>query len=244
MPLAKQPSASAGTGNRILAALPRTEFEHLRRSLQPLHFDARDVIYRTGAPMAYVYFPSSGMFSRIIIMEGGSCSDVGVVGNDGMVGVAAYLGAEQSPYEVICQIEGDVWRMPVRAFRTHLQGGSRLALLMQRFAQATLIQSCRAAACSKLHCVRERLANWLLTAQDCVGSERFALTQDLLAMMLGVRRASVTTVANMLQKADLIRYHRGRITILDRAGLERASCECYRAIRDQTHSLLAGPGAL
>jgi CRP-like cAMP-binding protein len=199
----------------------------------------RDTLYRANGPIRHVYFPRSGLISMVIIMKDGGTSEVGVVGNEGMAGVPAFLEADRSPTEVFCQIPGECRRLPAAAFKEEIWRDGPFRTLVQRYTQALLNLVFQSTACNHHHSVDSRCARWLLMTHDRVGADEMPLTQEILAMMLGVRRPSVTVAAGMLQRAGFIRYHRGRLTVLDRAGLEAAACECYRVVRDEFDRLLS-----
>ena len=164
---------------------------------------------------------------------------MGVVGREGMAGVPAFLGADRSPTEVFCQIPGECLRLPVAVFKEEVRQDGPFRAVIQRYTQALLNLVFQSTACNHHHTVDSRCARWLLMTHDRVGADEMPLTQEILAMMLGVRRASVTEAAGVLQRAGFIIYRRGRLTILDRAGLEAAACECYRVVRDEFDRLLS-----
>lgn len=177
--------------------------------------------------------------SLVIEMQNGGTVEVGTVGNEGMVGTPVFLGAERSPTKAFCQVPGECSRMPTAAFKKELaEADGILRQLISRYAQAMINQISQSVACNHLHSVEERTCRWLLMTHDRVGSDDFLLTQEFLAQMLGVRRSSVTVAAGLLEKAGLITYKRGRITVLDRERLEQASCECYQVVRREYDRLL------
>jgi CRP-like cAMP-binding protein len=198
----------------------------------------REVLYRPNGPIDYVYFPRTGVMSMVIRMEDGGSVEVGMVGYEGFVGVPAFLGTDRSPTQVFCQVPGSGLRMPVAAFRDEVRREGAFQLAIMRYTQSLLNTVSQSTACNQLHAINLRCARWLLATHDRVGEDEFPLTQEFFAMMLGVRRASVTVAAGVLQKAGLISYHRGHIRIIDRPGLEAASCECYRLMRDELDRLL------
>lgn len=226
--------------NRLLTALPEREFDRLRPRLEETALGLKQVLYEADRPIEHVYFPRTGVISLVIDMADGLTVEVGTVGNEGMVGTPVFLGAEKSPTKAFSQVPGDCLRMRAEDFREEIGNGGPLPDLIRRYTQAMVNQISQSVACNHLHSVQERMCRWLLMTHDRVESDEFPLTQEFLAQMLGVRRPSVTVVAGILQQAGLIRYHRGRITVLDRAGLEAASCECYRVVR-QEYDRLLGP---
>jgi CRP-like cAMP-binding protein len=219
--------------NRLLAALPPDEFARIVAQTDVVSFRIREVLCRADGPLEYVYFPRSGVVSAIFVMLDGRAAEVGVVGREGMLGVFAFFGAESYPTQVICQIPAEVLRMPAAAFVAEVRRGGQFQDVVYRYTRCLIDSAFRMAACNCLHRVEERCARWMLMCRDRAGTDEFPLTQEFLALMIGVRRASVTLAAGILQKAGLISYRHGRVTVLDRVGLEDASCECYRAIQEE-----------
>jgi CRP-like cAMP-binding protein len=219
--------------NRLLATLPPEEYQRLLPHLEPVHVAPRQVLRWAGEPFTHVWFPRSGVLSELVILEDGTALEVATMGNEGMAGLAAVLGGgglDQS--QTFAQIAGESLRIGLQTFRDEVPQGSALHRLVQCYAQAMLAQMAQAIACNRVHPTEERLARWLLMAHDRAMVDQLPLTHQFLSQMLGVRRATVTVVAGMLQKAGLIDYGRGVITIIDRPGLEAASCECYRIMRE------------
>lgn len=230
--------------NRLLAALPREEFDRLARQMDEVVLDVGDVVYRAGGPIRHVYFPRSGILSVVVDTDDGGTVEVGTVGREGVAGLAAFLGAGQSPHRVYCQVPPCICRrLPADLFAAEVRRPGPLQSLVFHYAQLAMTLAARSIACNSLHPVEERLARWLLTTHDRVGADEFPLTQQIMSEMLGVRRPSVTVAAGALQKAGLIEYRRGWVVVLDRAGLEAAACECYRVVRDAQDRLLPGPPA-
>lgn len=225
--------------NRLLAMLPRAEYDRLLPLMRPVEIALRETVYRQNAPIEYVYFPRSGVLSMIVVMEEGASVEVGIVGYEGFVGVPVFLNTERSPTQVLCQVSGSALRMPAAAFRDEVRKPGPLQLAVMQYTQTLLNAVSRVTACNQLHTCEVRCARWILATHDRVGADEFPMTHEFLAMMLGVRRASVTVAAGALQQAGLIEYRRGRMRVLDRAGLEAASCECYRLLRDEFDRLLA-----
>jgi CRP-like cAMP-binding protein len=224
--------------NRLLAALPEKEFDRLAARMTTVPFGVRDLLYRAGGPIDHVYFPLDGVFSQVVVMEDGGAVEVGTTGYEGMLGVSVALGDPRSHPQVFCQVAGRARRLPADEFRAEADRGGPLAGVVRRYALFERAMAAQGVACNRLHGIDERCARWLLMTHDRVGAETFTLTQEFLAQMLGVRRASVTVAAGMLQQAGIIRYTRGKITVLDRDRLEAASCECYRAVRAEYDRLL------
>lgn len=224
--------------NRLLAALPLEEYSRLLPNLETVPLEFKQVLYEPNQLIDYVYFPNHGVISVLNIMEDGQAVEVATVGNEGMIGLPVFLGADKSLQQAFAQIPGDAMRMRVDVFKDKVTPGSSLHHLLQRYTQVLFNQVAQSAACNRLHSIEERCSRWLLMTQDRVGKDQFPLTQEFLSQMLGVRRASVTVVSGILQKAGLIQYTRGKITILDRVGLEAASCECYSIIKAEYDHLL------
>lgn len=226
-------------GNKLLAALPKEEYERLLSKLKPVSLPLKHVILLPNQPLEYVYFLNSGVVSLLTIMGDGGTIEVATVGNEGMVSTSILLGADRVPTEGLVQIPSDALRMKVNVFRNEVTPGSPLHNLLLRYTQALMNQISQAVACNRLHSVEERCCRWLLLTHDRADSDQFPMTQEFLSYMLGVRRASVSVVAAILQKAGLISYHRGKMTVLDRLGLEAGSCECYSTVRNEFDRLLS-----
>lgn len=225
--------------NRLLSALPSDDFNLLEPHLERVELAVHDVIAEAGQPFTHAYFPETSVTSILNRMSDGSTVEVGTIGNEGMAGLAAYLEAEADHNKTICQVAGTALRVPVPALIAVANERRALRRLLNRFAQAYMIQVSQSAACNRLHSIEQRCARWLLMTHDRVdGAELIHLKQEFLAVMLGVRRAGVTIAAGALQDAGLIRYRRGGIRVLDREGLEAASCECYQIVREQFNRLL------
>lgn len=218
--------------NRLLATLPPAEFVRLTAKMTDVTFQVRDVVYRAAGPIGHVYFPRTGTLSYLVIMADGSTAEVTSVGREGMAGAMLFLGEDRSPEEVICQVAPcHCRRMRAAEFVAEVEAGGPFRDAVRWFVRATRIVTARLTACNALHRVEERCARWLLMSRDRVGEDEFPLTQEFLAMMLGVRRSTVTTVAGTLQTAGLITYRHGRVRVLDPERLTEAACECYDAVR-------------
>jgi CRP-like cAMP-binding protein len=224
--------------NRLITALPSADRKRLLEALQPVSLTVRQPLYEARAPIKFVYFPLSGVHSIVTSSTDGDIVEVAAIGNEGMVGIPVFLGGTSSPDEAFCQVPGDLLQMRAARFREELHRSLALRTIMLHYTQAFIYQIAQHAACSRLHSIVDRCAGRLLMTHDRVRVNDLVLTQEVLAQMLGVRRATVTIAAGMLQHAGLIRYARGRITIVDRKKLERASCDCYRAIRREFKRLL------
>src|ERR671932_1570613 len=231
-------SSDRPSANRLLAALPRAEYLRLLPYLEPVSLAHRQSLYDAHTPIPYVWFIERGVASVIRAMKDGTLIEISVIGCEGMVGLPVFLGSESTPSQALVQIPGAGLRMEATVFRREVPAGSPLHDLLHRYTQAYINHVVQGMVCNRVHSIAQRCARWLLLTHDRVDADQFPLTQQLLAQMLGVRRASVGTVASTLQKAGLIRYSRGVITILDRPGLEAAACECYRIIQAEYDRLL------
>ncbi len=237
--MAKTPPAQIPPVNRLLALLPAREYQRLLSHLQPVTLKLRQVLHEPRVPIEYVYFPTRGVLSAVTVMEDGSTIEVATVGREGMVGLLAFLGAEISPNQVVVQVAGDGLRMKADVLKEEASADSPLLRLLLLYHTAFLIQISQVVACNGLHKVQQRCCRWLLMTQDRVQSDELRLTHEYLATMLGVRRASVTDVLRPLQKQGMVRSSRGKIIILDRAGLMASSCECYRRVEAEFARLFA-----
>jgi CRP-like cAMP-binding protein len=226
------------TENRILAALPRPAIEALAAELEPVDLKCGQVLQEPGEPIRHVYFPRRAMISLISLMRDGEGGEVGVVGREGLLGINVILGDRISPIQATVQIPGPALRLPAEAFQTRCREHEPLHALIGRYIQALFVQIAQSAACNGHHQIEARLRRWLLMARDCVQTDALPLTHEFLARMLGVRRSGITVAAQSLQQEGLIRYRRGHLRIIDRAGLEATACECYRLVRDEFNRLL------
>ena len=224
--------------SRVLALLPKVERVRILERCERMAMEAHRVLFNANAAIAHVYFPLSGMASMVLSTKSGASVEVGTVGNEGMVGMPVYFGAKSSPTEGIWQVAGETLRMTAKDFTRQLEKGGELRFVLQRFSQALINQISQSVLCNHLHPMGQRLSRWLLMTHDRAGVEEFGLTQEYIAQMLAVRRASVTEAAGMLQKAGLIRYTRGKVTVVNRGGLEANSCECYQIVRREFERLL------
>ncbi len=226
------------TKNRLLAALPTQEYERLIPYLELVSLPLRQVIYESGEPIKYVYFPNNAIVSLVSTMSDGATVEVGVVGNEGMVGVPVFLGGDSTLNQAFVQFAGDGMRIEAHRLKAEFNRGGVLQSLLLRYTQALLTQASQTAACNRLHTVEERFARWLLVFADRIQSDQFPLTQEFVSQMLASRRAGVSVVAGTLQQAGIIRYTRGKITILNREALEDTSCECYGLVKAEFSRLI------
>jgi CRP-like cAMP-binding protein len=219
------------TGNRLLDRLPEDVCKRLSSVLEPMSLPHGEELCRQDGPMTYVYFPTIGVCSVVSVTDDGKIVEAATVGNEGMIGIPVVLGLEFNPSKAISQVSGRALRVRVPAFLQALEPGGALDRLLRRYIAYSLRYSYQGVACNALHSVEERMCKWLLMTHDRVGQAEFVLTQEFLAEMLGVRRQSVSIVAGTLQAAGFLNYRRGHMKIINREGLEDASCECYETLR-------------
>lgn len=231
------------TGNRLLDALQRPVFERMSGRMISVSLDVATVLFEPDTEVDTVYFPLTGVVSLVTPVEEGAVVEVATIGNEGIVGVPHALDGGQASVRAVSQVAGHALMLPAADFRSEMQANSQLSSIVARYTDALFSQIAQAAGCNRLHTNEERLSRWLLLSHDRVGRDEFPITQEFLAQMLGSRRATVTVSAGVLQAAGLIRYKRGRLTILDRARLEDASCECYRVIYRALERVTAPPPA-
>jgi CRP-like cAMP-binding protein len=238
--MAASDAARAPLENWLLAALPRKDYQRLLPRLEPVALAFQQVLFRAGQAPPFVYFPQDCVLSLAVPMADGTAVEFGAVGPEGMAGLPVFLDTEVSHGICRTQVPGRAMRLPAEAFREAARGDGPLPRLLRRYAHYLLVQVSQSLACNRLHAGAERLSRWLLMVQDGVGADQFPLTQEVMARMLGLRRPTVSLLAGALQKAGLIRYRRGKLTVLDRAGLEAAACDCYASVRGELERLLQG----
>jgi len=226
--------------NHLLTLLPEDELNALLPDLERVELEVRDLVYDVNVPIEYAYFPEDGVVSMVGLMSDGTAVEVATVGNEGMLGLPVFLGADSILGQAFSQVAGVAFRLRADVFRRAAATG-RFQQLMQRYTQAIFTQVAQNTACNRLHLTEERFARWLLMTHDRVARDEFQLTQDFLSQMLGVRRATVSQIAAQAQKDGVIEYSRGRMRILDRSALEAGSCECYAIIRTEFERLLGKP---
>lgn len=224
--------------NALLARLPENEYQKVAARLEPAEYTVRTEIHARHKPIEWVYFPLDAVFSVVESVDEHDQVEVTTIGNDGVVGLAAFLGSVHSPQTTFCQVAGTALRMRVSDLFAVLADDGSLHRMFQLYAQALIAQLSRNVVCNRMHSARQRASRWLLLTHDRVDRERVQLTQEFLAQMLGVRRTTISDIARDLANDGLIRYARGVIEILDRAGLETTSCECYQIIQEQTEEIL------
>jgi CRP-like cAMP-binding protein len=227
-----------GRTNRLLSLLSDDDYERLRPHLSPVAFEYRKSLYEASRPIEQVYFPVDGVASLVITTADGASAEVGTIGSEGIVGLPVCLGDSDAPSSVYVQVPGTALAMDADIFRAALERNPTLKSIMLRYAHAFFNQVAQSAACAHLHKVEQRCCRWLLMTRDRMPSGDFLLTHEFLGMMLGVRRTTVTDVMGSLQKAGLIRYRRGHVTILDHDGLQERTCECYDISRLEFDRLL------
>ena len=229
---------SARFENRLLAALSAEEFERLLPSFQEVSFSLGQVVYEFGGHLDYVFFPTTAIVSLLYTMENGSSAEMGLTGNDGVVGIALFMGGGTMPNRAVVQSAGGALRMKAKVLQDEFARGGQFQNLLLRYTQALITQISQTAVCNRLHSVEQQLCRWLLLSHDRVNADELIMTQELIADMLGVRREGVTVAAGRLQDDGAISYVRGHITILDREKLEATVCECYRVVKNEFDRLL------
>jgi CRP-like cAMP-binding protein len=224
--------------NRLLSLLSDDDYERLRPHLSEVAFDYKKSLYEASRPIEQVYFPVDGVASLVITTIDGSSAEVGTIGSEGFVGLPICLGDRDAPSSVYVQVPGTALRLDARIFREQLDRSPALNRIMLRYSHAFFNQVAQSAVCAHLHRVEQRCCRWLLMTRDRMPSDDFLLTQEFLGMMLGVRRTTVTDVMGSLQKAGLVRYRRGHVTILDHEALRQRVCECYEVSKREFDRLL------
>lgn len=225
--------------NRILAALHAEERERLWPHLQRVEMPLGSVLYESGDALRYVYFPTDSIVSLLYVMEDGASAEIAVVGNEGGIGVALFMGGETTPSRAIVQSAGSAYRLTGQRVKEEFNRHGQLLHVLLRYTQSLITQMAQTAICNRHHSVHQQLCRWLLLSLDRLPSSKLTMTQELIANMLGVRREGVTEAAGRLQKLGVIHYSRGQIQVLDRAKLEELSCECYGVVKKETDRLLA-----
>lgn len=228
--------------NALLAFLPKAIQQRLFSKLELVLLSLGMVIYEPGDEMRFVYFPTDAIISLLYVMESGSSAEISVVGNDGVVGVSAFMGGGSTPSRAVVQSAGSAYRLPARYLLEEFNGSDPfLRTLMLRYTQSLITQMAQTAVCNRHHTIAQQLCRWLLLSLDRLNSNQLNMTQELIANMLGVRREGVTEAAGRLQRAGIIKYHRGKITIVDRKKLETMSCECYSVVKKEADRLASLP---
>jgi CRP-like cAMP-binding protein len=239
----QKPSAPSATlphplQNHLLAALPPEVQQRMLNHLELIELPLGNVLYESGDVLRHVYFPTDSIVSLLYVMENGASAEIAVVGNEGLIGVAVFMGGESTPSRAVVQSAGHAFRLPGQRLIEEFDRHGEMLLLMLRYTQSLITQMAQTAVCNRHHSVDQQLCRWLLLSLDRLSGSRLNMTQELIANMLGVRREGVTEAAGKLQKLGLIEYSRGRIAVFDRAGIEALSCECYAVVKRESERLL------
>lgn len=229
------------TDNHILGALPALERERLFPHLELISMPLSSVLYESGDALRHIYFPTNCIVSLLYVMQDGASAEIAVVGNEGAIGVSLFMGGETTPSRAIVQSAGHAYRLSGKRLKDEFNRHGEMLHVLLRYTQSLITQMAQTAVCNRHHSLDQQLCRWLLLSLDRLSSNRLEMTQELIANMLGVRREGVTEAAGKLQKLGVIRYSRGKITVLDRPHLERLSCECYAVVKHETDRLLIAP---
>ncbi len=232
------PNAFSPVQNYLLGALDASGQQQLFSQLERVPMRLGEVVYESGRPLEHVYFPTDCIISLLYVMEDGASAEIAIVGCEGMVGVALFMGGESTPSRAVVQSAGHAYRLPGRLLKEEFIRAGPMQHLLLRYTQALLTQMAQTAVCNRHHSVDQQLCRWLLLSLDRLASNELTMTQELIANMLGVRREGVSEAAGKLQAAGLIRYHRGRITVVNRPKLEARVCECYAVVKKEFERLL------
>jgi CRP-like cAMP-binding protein len=224
--------------NRLLAVLKEADYQRFSPHLELIHLSLGDVLYESGGTLDWVYFPTDAIVSLLYVMEDGASAEIAVVGREGVIGIALFMGGHTMPNRAVVQSAGHAYRLKGALLTQEFDRSGAVQHLLLRYTLALLTQMAQTAVCNRHHTVDQQLCRWLLLSLDRLPTNELSMTQELIANMLGVRREGVTEAAGKLQKAGLIDYHRGRITVLNRPGLEERVCECYEVVRAEFQRLL------
>src|SRR5688572_13304392 len=235
-------SLHSPTQNHLLAVLPAAEFERLSPDLELVPMPLGDMLYEPGGQLEHAYFPTTGIVSLHYVMASGASAESASVGNEGVVGIALFMGGETTPSSAVVQTAGEGYRLEGRLLKAEFNRAGPMQRLLLRYTQALMTQMTQTAVCNRHHSVEQQLCRWLLLTVDRVPSKELTITQELIAGMLGVRREGITEAAGRLQNAGIIRYRRGHIAVLERSGLERRACECYAVVKKEMGRLLSDVG--
>lgn len=238
------PPPHSPSQNHLLAALPAADLAQLARDLEPVALQLGDMLYEPGRQLAHAYFPTTSIVSLHYVTESGASAETAGVGNEGMVGISLFMGGDTTPSSAVVQTAGHAYRLERHLLKQAFQRAGALQPLLLRYTQALMTQMSQTAACNRHHAVEQQLSRWLLLTLDRVPGRELVMTQELIASMLGVRREGITEAAGRLQGAGFIRYRRGHIAVLDRAGLETRACECYAVVKKELGRLLPDVAAL
>ena len=224
--------------NHLLAALPTEEFERLAAHLELVPMRLGDTLYEPGGQLQHVYFPTTAIVSMLYVLESGASAEIASAGNEGMLGISLFMGGNTTPSSAVVQTAGHGYRLPGKLLKEEFGRAGLMQRLLLRYTQALLTQMCQTAACNRHHSIEQQLCRWLLLTLDRLPSSELVMTQELVASALGVRREGITEAAGNLQRAGVIRYRRGHISVLDRSGLETRACECYAVVRKELTRLM------
>ena len=224
--------------NSLLAALPDPEWRRWEPLLEQVDMPLGQILYESGATLTHVYFPTTSIVSLLYVMENGASAEIAVVGNEGLVGISLFMGGESTPSRAVVQSAGRGFRLKAQLMKEEFERAGPVLHLLLRYTQALITQMSLTAVCNRHHTIDQQLCRWLLLSLDRLRANELAMTQELIANMLGVRREGVTEAAQKLQESGLISYTRGRITVLDRPGLEKRTCECYAVVKREYDRLL------
>src|SRR5579859_4337929 len=227
--------------NHLLGALPPAETQRWMPLLESVDLPLGHVLYESGGALGHVYFPTTAIVSLLYVMEDGASAEIAVVGNEGVVGVSLFMGGESTPSRAVVQSAGQGFRLKASIMKEEFNRAGPVLHLLLRYTQALITQMAQTAVCNRHHTLDQQLCRWLLLSLDRLQGNELVMTQELIANMLGVRREGVTQAARKLQHAGLIQYARGHITVLDRAGLEKRSCECYAVVKKEYDRLFSIP---
>jgi CRP-like cAMP-binding protein len=239
--MTKPPDARS---NQLLAAIPPEEWARWQPELEAVTMPLGQVLSESGMAMTHVYFPTTSIVSLLYVMEDGASAEIAVVGNEGIVGISLFMGGETTPSRSVVQSAGQGFRMRAQVLKAEFNRSGSVLHLLLRYTQALITQMAQTAVCNRHHSLDQQLCRWLLLSLDRLEANELVMTQELIANMLGVRREGVTEAALSLQRAGLIHYQRGHITVLDRPGLQRRTCECYAVVRREYERLLTVPTML
>jgi CRP-like cAMP-binding protein len=246
MPKARAPAPAVAntpttpTQNHLVAALPAEDYARLLPHLEYFPMELGWALYESGGQQNYLYFPTDSIVSLLYVMENGSSAEIAVVGNEGAVGIALFMGGESTPSRAVVQSAGHAYRIKAKLLKAEFEMHGALQYLLLRYTQVLITQMAQTAVCNRHHTIEQQLCRWLLLSLDRMHSNNLTMTQDLIANMLGVRREGVTEAAGKLQAAGLIEYSRGKISVLDRGRLEQRVCECYAVVKRESDRLLSG----
>ena len=227
--------------NQLLAAMPEAEWKRWLPEIEAIDLPLAQVLYEPGSTLSHVYFPTTAIISMLYVLENGASAEIAVVGNEGLIGISLFMGGDSTPSRAVVQSAGKGLRLPAQALKDEFNRGGAVLHLLLRYTQALITQMSQTAVCNRHHSLDQQLCRWLLLSLDRLEGSELVMTQELISNMLGVRREGVTEAALQLQASGLIQYSRGRISVLDRSGLEKRSCECYGVVKKEYDRLKEMP---